>query len=459
MRLTPQLRPALQQRQVQRQVLAPVLRASLAILRMPMAELQAEIARELAENPFLRRRRPEAGTPVAADHATTELLAAEPALLERMRMQIGLMPLAPDVRAMAEHLAGELRDDGYLEAELTEIAGDLGVPPELAEAGLAALQGCEPAGVGARSLTECLALQLVDRGLAPQLAQRVVARLEDFVGRDWRGLAAALGLPRAELERIAALLPGLVAHPVAVQAPREGLVLLPDLVLETGHDGSHRLRLARDAAPRLVLDRALLARAAGTPEAAACRARAEALIAAVEARGETLLRIGRHLVAAQHAFITRGPDQLRPLTRREVAEALGLHVSTVARTVAGKAIDIDGRVMPLSRFMSAPLPQAAGPALAGVAVRHRIARMIAEEPPDAPLADAAIQTRLRTEGVDIARRTVAKYRQWLRLPSSHHRRRLARLRAQAMTGHGPGPRIRGGRGDRSPPARPSPEEA
>jgi RNA polymerase sigma-54 factor len=439
--LAPQLRQTLRQRTV----LAPALRGSLAVLRMPLGDLQAEIAHELAENPFLRRRGP-VETPSRGAEVMAETLAAEPSLLERLRSQIGLMPLTPEVRAMAEHLAGELREDGYLEAGLEEIAAELGVPLALADAGLAALQGCDPAGVGARSLSECLALQLVDRGLALTLATRVVARIEGFVTRDWRGLSAALGLPRPELERIAALLPELVAHSVAAPAPREGAILLPDLVLETGRDGALRLHLSRESAPRLVLDTRLLAQAAGSPMAAAARSRAEALIAAVAARGETLLRIGRHLVQAQRAFVQHGPDHLQPLTRSEVASALGLHVSTVARAVAGKAIEIDGRVLPLGRFLSAPLPQSDGPALAGVVVRRRIARMIAEERAEAPLSDAALQQRLAAEGVDIARRTVAKYRQWLRLPSSHHRRRNARLRAPAgnQTGR-----------DRAPPGGPS----
>jgi RNA polymerase sigma-54 factor len=122
------------------------------------------------------------------------------------------------------------------------------------------------------------------------------------------------------------------------------------------------------------------------------------------------------------------------LTRTAVASALGLHVSTVARAVADKAIEIDGRVLPLAQFLSASLPQSGGPALAGVVVRRRIARIVAEEPHGSPLSDAAIQARLAKEGVDIARRTVTKYRQWLRLPSSHRRRRIARVRSPAGPG-------------------------
>lgn len=417
MTLAPSLRVGVRQRAV----LAPALRGALSVLRMPLAELQAEIARELADNPFLRRHRGprgEAELPLA--------LAATETPLERLRAQIGLMPLAPDVRAMAEHLAAELREDGYLETPLTEIAAELGVPLALAEAGLAAVQGCEPAGVGARNLTECLTLQLIDRGVERGLAAATVARLEAFVAGNWRELGRELGLPRPELERIAALLPALVAHPLSPAAP--ALPLLPDLVAEPRAGGGHDVRLAREAAPRLSLDVAMLARAGDEPFARDCRARAEALIAAVAARGTTLERIGAHLAEAQAAAFAHGPEHLRPLTRAEVAAALGLHASTVGRAVADKAIAIDARVVPLSQFFASAVPQAEGAALAGLALRRRIARMIAAEPPAAPLSDEAIRQALAAEGIDIARRTVAKYREWMRLPSSHQRRRLARLR-------------------------------
>lgn len=425
MTLAPVLRPAPQQRMG----LAPAVRASLSVLRMPLADLHAEIAREAAENPFLRwRRSPLAAEPLAA--APVESLAAEPSLLDRLRAQIGLMPLEAGVRAMAEHLAGELRDDGYLDTPLEEIAAELDVPLALAEAGLSALQSCDPAGVGARDLAECLALQLADRGVPRALAAAAVARLEDFVAGNWRALGRALGCGQGELERIAGLLPGLVAHPVAAAPPAPPL--MPDLVAEPG-PGGPAVRLAREAAPRLVLDRAMLRRAAGEPFAEACRVRAEALIAAVAARGATLLRIGAHLAEVQQAAFAHGPEHLRPLTRVEVAAALGLHPSTVGRATAGKGIGIDGRVLPLERFFSAALPQTGGPALAGHAVRLRIARLVAEEPAGAPLSDEAIRQALAGEGIDIARRTVAKYREWMHLPSSHRRRRMWRRR-----GHGTG---------------------
>ncbi len=409
----------------QRPQLAPAMQQSLSLLRLPAADLQAEIARELAVNPYLRWR---GATPVAGEGAA-EALAAEPSQLQDLVAQIGLMRLPDTVRAMAIHLAADLREDGYLDTPLAEVAADLGVPLDVAEAGLAALQSCEPAGVGARNLPECLALQLADRGLPPGQAAQVVAHLEAFVARDWRSLGRTLGLDRPALERIAALLPGLKAHPLAStdRAP----ALVADLVAEPDAKGRLQVRRTEAAAPRLGLDADLMADPPASPEAADARARAQALVAAVQARGDTLERIGAFLLEAQADFVANGPERLRPLSRRAVATALDLHPSTVGRAVAGKAIDLRGRLLPLSAFLAAPLPQAEGPALAGFAVRDRIARLIAAEPPGAPLSDEALRGLLAAEGIDIARRTVAKYRQWMNLPPSHLRRRIARLRGPA----------------------------
>ncbi|WP_207186673.1 hypothetical protein [Rhodobaculum claviforme] len=425
-RRTPQggVRQSLAPRLQQRTTLAPAMQTALTLLRLPAAELHAELMREAADNPYIRLRGPAAGTGVAADS-----VVARPSALDRLRAQIGEMPLAPPVRAAAEHLAAELREDGYLDTPLAEIAAALGVPEALLAEGLSALQACDPPGVGARGLPECLALQLVDRGLARATASAVVADLEGFVARDWRRLEAALALPRPELERIAAWLPTLVAHPLVPDAAQEAPALVPDLVAEVGGDGAVSVRLADAGRPMLRLDPRLMAETPATPEAAAARARAQALLAGLRARGATLQRIGTWLVAAQPEYLAHGAEHLRPLTRRAVAAGLDLHPSTVGRAVAGKSLALDGRLIPLSTFLSAPLPQSDGPALAGFAVRRRIARMIAAEPPHAPLSDEALRRALAAEGIDIARRTVAKYRDWMRVPSSFRRRRSARPRA------------------------------
>lgn len=423
--------PALRQGLRLRVGLAPSMVTSLHVLRLSLPDLHAALAAEAGENPYLVYR-----PPTARRGAMPGSVASVPSLVESVRAQIGLMPLAVEVRAAAEHLAGELRDDGYLSAGLDGIAAETGAPLALLEAGLAALQGCDPPGIGARTLTECLTLQLVDAGLARPLAAAVVARLEGFVEGAWAALSAEFGLAEAELRDIAALLPRLAAHPAVPVAPGAAAPLMPDLVVEPAADGSFRASLAREASPRLALDPALGRQGLSGQRHDALRARAEALVAGVKARGATLLRIGALLATHQAAFFARGPGHMRPLSRAEAAAELGLHPSTVGRAVAGKGVLANGRVHPLGMFFAAALPQHEGPALAGLAIRSRIGRIIAAEPPDRPLSDAAICRMLGAEGVDIARRTVAKYREWLRLPSSRQRRRAARLRASAPPGRG-----------------------
>ena len=425
MTAAPSLRPALRTRTT----LAPTAMQSLNLLRLPLADLHAALAAEAGENPHLLYEPPSPGRLEAADRQATR-----PTLVESLRAQVGLMSLAPDVRAMAEHLAGELRDDGYLGAGLDEIAAETGAPVALVEAGLAALQGCDPPGVGARTLAECLALQLVDADLARPLAEQVVTRLEGFVEAAWPPLAAELGLLEAELRRIAALLPRLAAHPVVPVEPSEQQPLIAEIEIRRSPDGAFHAALAPEARPRVTLDATLGGSAMTGAGHARLRARAQALVDAVEARGATLLRIGAVLARRQAGFFAHGPGHMRPLSRAEVAAELGLHASTVGRAVAGKGLLADGRVRPLDMFFAAALPQHGGPALAGFAVRRRIGQIIAAEAADRPLSDAAICRMLAAEGVDIARRTVAKYREWMRLPSSRQRRRVARLRATVPPG-------------------------
>ncbi len=425
-RITQRLSP----RQRQRLLAAPALQAGLALLRMPLSELLEEIEGEVGRNPFLIYESPAPDGAAASEaraHDSIERIAARPGLIDRLHQQIGLMKLDAQTRRCAELMAGELRDDGYLETPLDQIADYLDLPLHRVQAGLQALQSCEPAGVGARSLSECLALQLQDRGVPHEVSEQVVARLEAFAERDWPALEGALGLPRRELERIAELLPSLAAHPVE---PDDAGVsaLRPDLIVERAPDGTLRLRTRFDDRATLRLDMALLGRAGADGFARQCRSRAQMLLDALEFRAGTLRRIGAHLLEHQHRFFTGGPEHMRPLSRAQLAAELELHPSTVGRAVADKAMEFEGRLYPLSSFFSRALPQNEGADLSAFVVRRRVAALIAQEDARAPLSDEAIRTALRAEGVDIARRTVAKYRMWMRLPSSRQRLRATRHR-------------------------------
>ncbi len=401
--------------------LTPGMQASLRILRMSATDLAQEIEREAGENPFLMVGR----SGRSAYDVALDTMAGALSLGENLRQQIGAMVLPDPVRAMALYLTGELREDGYFDSSVPEVAEATGRPVADVLAGLSALQRCEPTGVGARTLAECLALQLGDHGLDRLLADRVVARLALFGEKRWGQLAHDLRLSEAEVRRVAGLLRRLRTRPVPEPEAPSAAPLMPDLVVERDRAGALRVRLGRRALPSLAIDRALLRQVEGhsDPFITGARGRAQTLIRAVQARGRTLLRIGQRLVHEQSRFFALGPDHLAPMSRQEMAAALGVHPSTLGRAVAGKGLLWEGALHPLAGFFSTPLPGPGGAPVSAQAVRLAIRRLIDAEPAGHPLTDAAVCERLRDDGVDISRRTVAKYREWMRIPPSSERRR------------------------------------
>ncbi|MDW4549228.1 hypothetical protein R5H32_07675 [Defluviimonas sp. D31] len=404
--------------QRQRLRLSPQLRQSLAILRLSTAALAEDIAREAAENPFLLVADRGPGSS-AYDYALATT-AAPVSLMESLHRQIALQRLGPAEQAAALYLVGELREDGYLDQPLGELAAATGLPHAVLDAGLAALQRCEPAGIGARTLVECLELQLVDAGLERSLARAVALRLDDFAVERWARLGNDLGLEPAELQRIFGLLRGLSSAPV--RDDREMVAtIVPELLVETGLQGQISVMPARAALPRLrVMETGR--DALGTDALRALYDRASLMTTGVAARTETLLRIGRYIAATQSAFFLGSHDTIRPVTRAEAAEALSMHGSTLGRALAGKALMAGNRVYPLSHFFSRALTGPDGD-ISPFDVQRRMRELIAAESADAPLADEVICAQLKREGVDIARRTVAKYRKCMRIPSSFGRKR------------------------------------
>lgn len=412
MAVTPGLRLSTRQRLA----LTPGMRHSLLVLALPLPDLLDEIARCADANPFLEIRRPVRGmAPIA-----TELAEAAPSLFLDLHRQLSTMRLEPGVFRAAMVIVSELREDGYLDeslAELADIAPDCR-PAELA-AGLVAVQSCEPAGIGARDLAECLALQLAARGHGLELARRICAELQAFAEGRWAYLARQLGLPRDRLETIAALLPQLDSAPALPEsAPPQPL--WPDLLVEIGTDGRPGIRLNPDLMPVLRLGAPV---AGGSEELARAHDEARLLVAALRARAATLLRLGQHVLARQERhFASAGRSPILPQTQAEAAQDLGLHPATVSRALAGKALAFRGQILPLKTFFSHRL--ALGEQnLSGHELQRRIRALIAAEPPEAPLADEAIRKQLQTEGVDITRRTVTKYRRCMRIASSYERRR------------------------------------
>lgn len=417
------LTPRLELRIQQRLALTPGLRTRLAILRMTPLDLAEEVARIAAKNPFLVLDAPQRRSETP-DLPEPQIIAGAGGFQEDLRRQLARMPLDRPTAALADFLVAELREDGLLDIDLDTLAEELSLPLAALEAALRVLQSCDPAGIAARSLAECLELQLIDKGLDPAEAAATVAQLPGFARRDWAALSVALNLDREALVARADLLRGLTPRPVPESPADMDAPLRPDLRLERHGNGVLAVVIDDTSRPRLYLDEALVRRAASDGFASALLSEARAVIEALDLRGRTLSRIGDWILLHQGLFFSDGPEALRPASRVALAAELGLHPSTVSRAVAGKAIDVDGRLWPLSVFFSAAVQGSAGP-VAARAVQKRLADLIAAEATLRPLSDDSLVKKLRAEGIDIARRTVTKYRQGLRIPSSSARRRLA----------------------------------
>lgn len=432
------MKPQLRLSQKQKLGLSQSMRTSLRILRMTADEIADDIAQQAAENPFIELHESRGRTltyDAALDHATSEI-----SLIRSIAQQITTQRLRSEVERAALILVGELRSDGYLDVTLDELASELDMPLGLLADGLKALQSCDPAGIGARTLAECLEIQLVDAGIRPIWATLASQHLDDFRDLRWAKLARLTNWTRDDLMRIDSLLRTLPPVPVVAEAlPQQTRV--PDLLVERGPDGGLALRLNPDALPRVSvmrMDRKL----AVSDDVAQLYRRANDLHLALRSRAVTLKRIGALIITVQADFIRGDGQSIVPFTRNHAAVQLGMHPSTLGRAIRGKAILIAGKTHALSQFFQSSLPTSNG-AISPFDVQRRLKLLIQAEDPAAPLADDTICAQLRHEGVDIARRTVAKYRKCMRIPSSFERRRqkgrrdakASRSAAEDISGH------------------------
>ncbi|MEE8453966.1 MAG: RNA polymerase factor sigma-54 [Limibaculum sp.] len=350
--------------------------------------------------------------------------------------QLGQSRAEPPVLLLARLLVEELDEHGLLRTGLAEIAARLGAAPEQVEAALALVQGCEPTGVGARDLAECLALQLAERDRLDPAMRRLVDNLDLVERGERRRLRALCGVDEEDFADMLAELRTLDPRPCARFQAERAETLIPDVFLRRAPGGTWEIELNPETLPRVLVDNryaAQLATARGGAgrEARAfvsdCRASANWLKRSLDQRARTILTVATEIVRQQDRFFAEGIAGLKPLTLRMVAEATGLHESTASRVTSNKYIATERGIFELKFFFT----NAVGPeGLAAAAVRHRIRAMINAEAPGGILAEDIIVERLQEDGVDIARRTVAKYRRVLGIPSSVERRRLQAMMAE-----------------------------
>ncbi len=361
-------------------------------------------------------------------------LAAQPTLRDHLTEQLGVAAFAPAQRLIAAVLIESVDEAGYLRADLGEVAERLGATADDIHATLAELQGFDPPGVFARDIAECLALQLKDRDRLDPAMQVMLTRLDLVAKRDLNALSALCGLSTDDIAEMMAEIralkpkPGLAFDFTPVQA------VVPDVYVREGADGWN-VELNSDTLPKVLINSRYYAKVNATARSseerayiAECFNNANWLVKSLDQRARTILKVASEIVRQQDAFLAYGVRHLRPLNLRTIADAIGMHESTVSRVTSNKYMATPRGLFELKYFFTAAIAAVdGGEAHSAEAVRDRIREFIDKEDVNEILSDDRIVALLGADGVNIARRTVAKYREAMRIPSSVERRRLRLL--------------------------------
>ena len=387
-------------------------------------------------------------------------------LTDHLREQLQMLELTPRQHLLAEEFLGNMTEDGYLAASLEELVGSVNqlvashfraaeaeeegaeaeaaqptaasLPPGSeytladAEEMLGIIQKLDPPGVGARDLRECLLLQLKDAGDTESLTWRLVAEaFPDLIAHRWNDLAKRFGVEPGAVQSAADQLARFDPKPGLKYSDRSDGYIIPDLIVEKIGDRYH-VFLNDTGMPRLRLSRAYQEVARDkkklTPEnrefIASKMNSANWMIQAIEQRRQTMLKVMNFIVDRQRDFFEKGIEYLKPLTLREVAEVINMHESTVSRVTNEKYVQTPRGVLPLKFFFSSALATASGEDASARSIRAKLEKMVAEENPSKPLTDQQIVHLFQEQGIQIARRTVAKYRDQLGILPARMRKRV-----------------------------------
>jgi len=447
--------PAIALRLRQHLTLTPQVQQALKLLQMSALEFAQEMDEALSANPFLEEN-PDAPLPASRDAATVDDVIvpqesspggssaerdqeewggandAQPTLQQHLRDQLMISRMGERDRALAHMIVDSLDDDGYFKMTFDELAAllppELDVRPEEFGAALGFVQSLDPAGVGARSLEECLCLQL--RALPQntpgrEVALRMCKHLNLLANREWARLQHAVGCDEAMLHRARSLIKSLDPKPGHRFGPQEARYVVPDVIVKKVRD--RWVAIINPASlPRVRLNRAyadaIQSKTGSNQSLARHLQEARWLLRSIEQRFATIQRVADAIVARQRGFFEYGEVAMKPLTLKLIAGELGLHESTVCRVTNNKYMATPRGLFEFKHFFSRRLATENGGAASATAVRAVMKELIAAEDPRAPLSDAELARLLAQQGLKVARRTITKYRALMRLPSVDVRR-------------------------------------
>lgn len=485
--------PRLQQKQSQSLVMTPQLQQAIKLLQLSNIELAAFVEEQLESNPLLERgtgdenRRGEDGDGKSSDNDYSEIsldapqsaaseamdapshamdseataadvggnvdwskagsggsfnggsdydpmdnTAAEISLTEHLNAQLAMATSDAKDRMIGAYLIDHVDENGYLRADLEDIADRLGVSSARLLSALTVLQTFEPTGVFARDLRECLMLQLREKNLYDLPMSLLVDNLELLAKHDLSKLSKLCGVDKDELMRMVAQLKSLSPKPGLAYGGEMAAAVEPDVFIRETSQGGWAVELNSDTLPRVLVNHRYYAKvsAQGSDEAtqtfmSECQANANWLVKSLDQRARTILKVSTEIIKQQDGFFAYGIDHLRPLNLKQVADAIEMHESTVSRVTSNKFMSTPRGMFELKYFFTASIPSNdGGEAYSAEAVRHKIKILISEETRKTVKSDDKIVDLLRDQGVEIARRTVAKYRESLGIPSSVERRRI-----------------------------------
>lgn len=446
-----QQKPQTAQKQQQKLSITPQLSQAIKLLAMSNAELSAFIDSQIENNPLLERKdtnKPEQALSYANSTGSSSFedmedrRVAPVSLHEYLRGQLALLGLQPEAAHAAKAIIEALGPCGYFRDPLPVLAADLGISLKTAETALESIQTLEPHGIGARDLAECLALQLRVKNRLDPAMEILLKHLDKLGERDFASLKRLTGLDESDLLDALADIRACNPKPGTAFENTQVQSIQADIHIAENRYGGWDIRLDHETLPKVLIDRtyaaslSLSGRSNAQQEARAftqkLRDDASWLIRSLDQRANTILSVVTEIARQQDAFLRHGISHLRPMTLQQVADAIGMHESTVSRVTSNKYVATPRGLFELKYFFTSTIGAGTGESHSSNAVKERIRALITAESPKNVYSDDGLVAALKAENIEIARRTVAKYRESMQIPSSVQRKREKRAAAKAM---------------------------